>query len=82
MVIEVQATKNGTIKDYGKVKGAGDDSYKLEKGYAYENEEDRGKISDLTNSSKSDTYVPVNASFEAHLIKNGDAVVGVFFKRK
>ena len=79
MIIEVQAVKGGAIKDYGKIKGNGTTS--VTKGANYDNESERGKLSDLTNSSSTDSYVPVNASFNAHLIKNGDAVVGIYFER-
>lgn len=82
MIIEVQAMKNGDVKDYGKVKGdatAGD--YEVTSASKYDNNEARGKLSQLTDSTSPSTYVPVNASFKAHLIKNGDAVVGIIFER-
>lgn len=80
MILEVQAVKSGTIKDYGVIKGNG--TVSVNKGLSYDDENERGKLSDLTNSSQSETYVPINARFDAHLIKNGDAVVGILFQRK
>lgn len=81
MIIEVQAVKGGDYKDYGTVRGD-NGNRSVNKGSAYDQESDRGRLSELTNISSSSTYVPVNATFDAHLIKNGDAVVGILFERK
>lgn len=81
MILEVRAVRGGDVKDYGTVKGD-NGSISVTKGLPYDDESERGKLSELTNVSSSTTYVPVNATFDAKLIKNGDAVVGILFERK
>lgn len=80
MILEVQALDGGTVVDYGAIRGNG--TVSVSKGLSYDSSNTRGTISMLSDSSNSDTYVPVNARFKSELIKNGDAVVGILFVRQ
>lgn len=81
MIIEVKASSTeNTVTEYGTVKGEGGKTSGV-KGHKYDNDTERAKITALTDSTNSDTYVQPGARFNAHLIKNGDAVVGIYFER-
>lgn len=80
MIIEVQAVKDGTILEYGKIRGNG--TVTVTQGLSYDSSHPQTKVSALTDSSNKDSFVQTNARFDAHLIKNGDAVVGLLFQRK
>ncbi len=81
MVVEIK-TNDTTILELGKVKGNGTTS--LDKATKYDNDSDRTKVSEISNSSNVEKYVPLTARYDAQLVKSssGDTVMGVIFTRK
>lgn len=81
MIIEVKPNASSNMLELGKSRGNG--SLTVDKGLKYDDTNKQTKVSALTDSSNSDTYVPSSARYSASLIKSstGDSVVGVQFIR-
>lgn len=82
MIIEVQATSGGNILELGVAKGNGTNT--IDKPIKFAADETATKVSALSQSGNTDTYVPNSATYHAELIKtpSGDAVLGILFRRK
>jgi hypothetical protein len=81
MILEVQPTVGGEILELGKVRGDGTTS--IAKALNYDSSHEQTKVSALSNSSNTSTYVPASARYDAQLIRssNGDSVLGIIFTR-
>lgn len=82
MILEVQAVSGGTILELGKVRGNGTTT--IDKALNYDSSNVQTKVSALSDSSNSDTYVPSSARYHAQLVRSssGDAVLGIIFTRE
>lgn len=82
MILEVQAVSGGTILELGKVRGNGTTS--IDKPLNYDSSNVQTKVSALSDSTNSETYVPSTARYHAQLVRSssGDAVLGILFTRE
>lgn len=82
MILEVVPTVGGSVLDLGKVRGNG--TISIDKALSYDASNVQTKVSALSDSSNSETYVPSSARYKAQLIKssNGDSVYGILFTRE
>lgn len=82
MILEVKATDGGEVLELGKVKGD-NGSLSLAKALTYGSSDTQTKVSELSDSSVPENYVPASARYKAHLIKStsGDVVLGIYFER-
>lgn len=81
MILEVQPTTGGDILELGKVRGNG--TITIDKALSYDSSNVQTKVSSLSDSSNTSTYVPASARYKAQLIKSssGDVVLGILFTR-
>ena len=82
MVLEVKATNAADYLEYGKVRGNGTTT--IDRALNYDSSNVQTKVSALSDSSNSDTYVPSSARYHAQLVRSssGDAVLGIIFTRE
>ncbi len=82
MILEVQPIVGGDILELGKVRGNG--TVSIDKALSYDSSHAQAKVSTLSDSSNTSTYVPASARYKAQLIKStsGDVVLGILFTRE
>lgn len=82
MILEVQPIVGGDILELGKVRGNG--TVSIDKALGYDSSHPQAKVSTLSDSSNTSTYVPASARYKAQLIKStsGDVVLGILFTRE
>ena len=82
MILEVQPIVGGDILELGKVRGNG--TVSIDKALSYDSSHVQAKVSTLSDSSNTSTYVPASARYKAQLIKStsGDVVLGILFTRE